>query len=165
MFDSRRGLNLESDYCITHTVTEAKLCNNMQSDRLIVNINSDYIRGMSPRARMTVSYKEWTAGPVHTDGEKKKQGRKSADKVTSEIQRDVCRWLMFWYELDVFKKEVVIVAYWGLTSPKNKMSSFTHVILTYEFFLSRNTKGDVSYNVDAALFQSMTAYCEQELSR
>lgn len=59
---------------------------------------------------MTVSYKEWTAGPVHTDGEKKKQGRKSADKVTSEIQRDVCRWLMFWYELDVFKKEVVIMA-------------------------------------------------------
>jgi len=87
---------------------------------------------------MTVSYKEWTAGPVHTDGEKKKQGRKSADKVTSGIQRKGCRFLMFWYDclagLDVFKKEVVIVDYCGLTSPKNKISYW---------LLSRNTKGDV----------------------
>lgn len=93
---------------------------------------------MSSQAHMTVNYKEWNVGPVHTDEEK---GRK---------------WEKVWIKLLLEYKET----FWYLKWTKMKIKGFVRLIyprhVIPNLFLLRNTKGDVQHNVTAALFRQHT---------
>jgi len=103
----------------------------MQSIRLIVNINSDDKRGVSPQAHMTVNYKEWNVGPVHTDGEK---GRRR-EKV--------------WVKLLLENRASAIEPFWCFKWTEMKIKGFVHLISPSHVirFPQRNTKGDALYKL------------------